>query len=582
MILQSLADYYLRESARKGSRIAPLGLEKKEIKFLIEIDEDGEFVNLVDTRDDGKNGKIYLVPKAVGRSGSDSWKIANLLWDHYGYVLGQSQAGKVNLKAPGQLTSFKNRLKSLPEEIKSRPGVAAIIKFYEKNGPEKVIKHEYWDKCNKIAGCNLTFILCDDAAPVTEDNQLRTLLSMMDNDSEASEDKVHGRCLVTGQIGEIARTHSKIGLGGNQATLVGFQRNSGYDSYGKEQGYNAPISTKAEFYYITALNTLLKAENNHARMGDVTLVFWGAPRTLSDEYVASFEQEVKATVSSQFDTPVQGPAAPNIGAENVKNIIESIFTGKVPSDIGDRFYVLGLAPNKARISVVLWKSGSIKEIARNICQYQKDITVIRDEARRAPTLRDILSSSEFKGKVENVPTNMGPALVYAVFNGSQYPSSLFGHIMQRVRAERNPNAVRCAYIKAYLNRKYKHSKGAEIKVALDKENKNPAYRLGRLFAVLEKVQEEANPGINSTIRDRFYSAMSSSPAAVFPMLLRLKNHHLEKLVPGRKINFETEIADIFSELQPETLPKHLSLEEQGYFALGYYHQRQDLFTKKEK
>ncbi|MCI5863661.1 MAG: type I-C CRISPR-associated protein Cas8c/Csd1 [Clostridia bacterium] len=577
MILQALADYYIRESKRKQSRIAPYGMEKKEIKFIIEIDENGDFVNLIDTRTDGKNGKIILVPKSIGRSGSNSWQTANLLWDHYGYVLGQSQFNKDNINASGQNESFITKLESLPKELKENREISAVRKFYKGDGVRKVLEHQNWPKCHKIPGCNLTFQLDDESVPVTENVELRRWLSTQNEEPENFDDKtgkIIGRCLVTGEVGEIARTHSKVRIGGNQATLVGFQKDSGYDSYGKEQGYNAPISQKAQFYYVTALNTLLNSEYNRMNLGDVVLLFWTAPKILTDETAEKAEKGVKLICSSLKDNA-------NLGTENVKNIFESIFTGKIPSDVGDRFYILGLSPNKARISVVFWKNGSIKEIAQNILQYFKDIEIIKNSEWRDITFRDILSSSEYKGKVENVPSNMIPALIYSVFNGTPYPSALFGHIMERVRAERNPTVPRVAFIKAYLNRKYKNIKGVEIIMDLDRENVLPSYRLGRLFAVLEKIQEEANPGINATIRDRFYGAMSSCPASVFPILIRLMNYHLEKLVVGRKINLEREIMEIFSSLQPETMPKHLSLEEQGYFAIGYYHERQYLYTKKE-
>ena len=250
-------------------------------------------------------------------------------------------------------------------------------------------------------------------------------------------------------------------IGGNQATLVGFQKDSGYDSYGKEQGYNAPISQKAQFYYVTALNTLLNSEYNRMNLGDVVLLFWTAPKILTDETAEKAEKGVKLICSSLKDNA-------NLGTENVKNIFESIFTGKIPSDVGDRFYILGLSPNKARISVVFWKNGSIKEIAQNILQYFKDIEIIKNSEWRDITFRDILSSSEYKGKVENVPSNMIPALIYSVFNGTPYPSALFGHIMERVRAERNPTVPRVAFIKAYLNRIYKNIKGVEIIMDLDR------------------------------------------------------------------------------------------------------------------
>lgn len=577
MILQALARYYLRESQRKQSRIAPYGMEKKEIKFIIEIDEDGAFVNLIDTRADGKNGKKFLVPKSEGRSGSASWKTANLLWDHYGYVLGQPQYNKNNKNAPGQMSSFIARIESLPEELKNNREIAAVRKFYDNGGEiQKVLAHQDWPKCNKIAGCNLTFQLDDESTPVTENIELRRWLSTEDEGTKGSDAKtemVFGRCLVSGEVGEITRTHDKVQIRGNQAALVGFQKNSGYDSYGKEQGYNAPVSQKAHFYYVSALKTLLNSDYNRVDMADTVLLFWAAPKIISDETAEKTEKSVKLLCTSPKDNA-------NLGVENVKNVFESIFTGKTPSDIGDRFYILGLSPNKARVSVVFWKNGSIKEIAQNVLQYFKDIEIISSKWKNL-SFCDILSSSEYKGKMENVPPNMMPALIYSVFNGTPYPSALFSHIMERVRAEGNPTFPRAAFIKAYLNRKYKNTKGVEITVALDRENTNPAYRLGRLFAVLEKAQEEANPGINATIRDRFYSAMSSSPASVFPIMIRLKNYHLEKLTVGRKINMECEIMEILSSLQPEAMPKHLTLEEQGYFAIGYYHERQYLYSKKD-
>ncbi len=582
MILQALTDYYDRTSKSEKGKIAPYGMEKKEIKFIIEIDKNGKFKNLIDMRQDGKKGKIIFVPKSVGRSGTNSWQSANLLWDHYGYVLGQPQIGKENIDASRQKDAFVAKIESLPQELKEDPEIAAVIKFYQGDEIQKVLNHSEWPNCHKIAGCNLTFQLTGEALPVTEikAKALSDWLSTQNEKPENSadtEENITGMCLVTGEKGVICRTHSKVRIGGNQANLVGFQKNSGYDSYGKEQGYNAPISKRAEFRYVTALNTLLNSEHNRTYLGDVELLFWSAPKTISDETAKKAEKSVRIMLGA----PKNKKDDPNFGVDNVKNIFESIMTGKIPSDTGDRFYILGLSPNKARIRVVFWKNGSVKEIAQNICRFFDDIKIQKSPNSKEINIWDILASSEYQWKIENVPTNMKPALIYSVFNGTPYPSALFGHIMNRVRAERNPSPPRVAFVKAYLNRKYKNTKGAELKMALDRENKNPAYRMGRLFAVLEKIQEEANPGINATIRDRFYGAMSSSPASVFPNLMKLSNYHLAKLSPGRKTNLEKEIQEILSAVQTETMPKHLSLEEQGYFALGYYHQRQDLFTKKE-
>lgn len=579
MILQSLANYYIRKSRRprSGENVAPYGMEYKEIKYLIEITSDGDFVNLTDMRADGKRVIMTLVPKSVGRSGSASWQTANLLWDHYGYVLGQPQAGKENPNAEKQLGSFIAKIESLPEELKREEDIAAVIKFYEKGEHLKVLEHPSWPDCSKIAGCNMTFRLRDKSRAVTENPKLIEHAALA-AEAEPEEGGVVGRCLVTGEIGEIARTHAKIGVGASQANLVGFQRNSGYDSYGKEQGYNAPVSKKAEFCYTTALNMLLKSNENRVVLGGATLLFWAEPNIISEEEAADAESAVKALI---YGSRSGREKKADFGVANAKNIFEAIFTGRVPTSTGDKFCVLGIAPNKARLSVVFWKRGTIKEIAANVGRYFSDAELLNGDEAIQPSIYDILRASEFQGKMENVPSNMIPAMVYSIFNGTPFPSSVFGHIMERIRAERNPSGVRAAFVKAYLNRKYRNTKGAEIQVSLDKNNMDTSYRLGRLLAVLQKLQEEANPGLNTTLMDRFYSSMSSTPASVLPTLLRLKNHHLSKIHTGRKIIFEQLLTEIFSGIDAGGLPKHMSLEQQGNFAIGYYHQREDLFRSKE-
>lgn len=586
MILQSLANYYIRKSRNPSpeSRVAPYGMEYKEIKFIIEIDDDGSFVNLADLRDDKKRGKTLLVPKSVGRSGSASWQTANLLWDHYGYVLGQSKAGTENQNAEGQLRSFIAKIESLPEELKSEEDIAAVIKCYQRGEYKKVLESPNWPECNKIPGCNMTFRLFYESRAVTENRKLIDWAASAVNDAP-EKGGVVGRCLVTGEIGEIARTHAKVGVGGSQANLVGFQKNSGYDSYGKEQGYNAPVSKKAEFFYTTALNILLKSPSNRALFLDskknirVALLFWAEPHSISEDDAADAELAVRALI---YGSSGESGDDADTGIKNAKNIFKSIFNGSVPTTTKDRFCVLGIAPNKARISVVFWTRGTLKEIAQNIYEYVKDVNLENRGNTITPSVYDILRSSEYQGKMENVPSNMIPAMVYSIFNGTPFPSSVFGHVMARIRAEHNPSSVRVAFLKAYLNRKYRNTKGAELQVALDKNNANTAYRLGRLLAVLQKLQEEANPGINATLMDRFYSSMSSTPAAVIPTLLRLKTHHLAKLPVGRKIFFEKVFTEIFSNLKQGGIPKHMSLEQQADFAVGYYHQREDLFKEKDK
>ena len=455
MILQSLANYYIRKSRRprSGENVAPYGMEYKEIKYLIEITSDGDFVNLTDMRADGRRGIMTLVPKSVGRSGSASWQTANLLWDHYGYVLGQPQAGKENPNAEKQLGSFIAKIESLPEELKREEDIAAVIKFYEKGEHLKVLEHPSWPDCSKIAGCSMTFRLRDKSRAVTENPKLIEHAALA-AEAEPDEGGVVGRCLVTGEIGEIARTHAKIGVGASQANLVGFQRNSGYDSYGKEQGYNAPVSKKAEFCYTTALNMLLKSNENRVVLGGATLLFWAEPNIISEEEAADAESAIKALI---YGSRSGREKKADFGVANAKNIFEAIFTGRVPTSTSDKFCVLGIAPNKARLSVVFWKRGTIKEIAANVGRYFSDAELLNGDETIQPSIYDILRASEFQGKMENVPSNMIPAMVYSIFNGTPFPSSVFGHIMERIRAERNPSGVRAAFVKAYLNRKYRNT-----------------------------------------------------------------------------------------------------------------------------
>jgi CRISPR-associated protein Csd1 len=578
MILQSLVGYYQREAKDPESGIAPFGLEKKEIKFVIEIDENGKFINFKDTRGGGKTGQIFLLPKMVSRQSN---VVANLLWDNASYLLGYSK--KMSDKDALHLAAFIEKIRALPEEIKNDRGVSAVLKFYDNGEMKKVFEHPNWQECQKIASCNISFQLKGDSCLVPERETTRAWIETH-ADSSGAEGEVQGRCLVTGDFGPIARTHSKFSVGGQQAALVSFQVNSGYDSYGKEQGYNAPVTEKAEFEYATALKTLLGSEHNRTYLADMTLVFWAQPKEISAEDARKIEDAFSFFVSTPYDESKRSDA--NVGTEAVKNLFESIYTGKIPVDAGDRFFILGVTPNKARLAVKLWQTGTISEFSKRIVDHFNDFDIVRSPRDKPyPTLREILTSTALLYKMDNVPPNLPEAVLMSILNGTPYPVTLFQQDIRRIRAERNITRDRAAIIKAYLNRLARAGRRdiKEVAMSLDKANKDVAYRLGRLFAVLEKVQEEANPGLNATIRDRYYGAISSSPATVFPLLMKLKNHHLAKLDSiGRKTYFEKEIGEIISEITPETMPKHLSLEKQGYFSIGYYHERQSFFIKQDK
>jgi CRISPR-associated protein Csd1 len=585
MILKALYDYYLR----KGD-LAPQGYEWKRIPFLIVIDEEGNFVNLEDTRSgEGKNksASTFLVHKTKSRTGANASQITNILWDHYGYVLAHPKE-KDEKKSNDQLIedakkqhdTFLALVDGISKEYPDNKEFTSVKRFLSQNYQiQRVFEHEYWKDCCKIPGCNVSFRLAGETKIIAEHDDLKMIktadpASKLDtNRNSASFTK--GICLITGELSEIALLHTSTSLPGGKSggKLVSFQTNSGYDSYYKEQGFNAPISKKAEDAYTTALNVLLgKESNNKFRLSDSTILFWA-------------EKEVEFENSFSFFFAAPSKEDPDRNAKEVKALYESINSGKLDTDGNTSFYILGLAPNAARISVRFWKTGKVKDFAEKIAAHFTDLDIIhgKNDEREYFTLFNLLSNISFEYKVDNVPPNLAGRMVECVLDGSSYPATLQQQCIRRIRAGQHVNRIRAAILKAYLNRKNRvyNTNVKQITMALDLENINQGYLCGRLFAVLEKVQEEAQPGINATIKDRYYGAASSTPVTVFGRLLNLTNHHLAKLNPGRKTNLEKLIQEVMGAMNSNGMPAHLSLDDQSRFAIGYYHQRQNLFTVKE-
>ena len=388
-------------------------------------------------------------------------------------------------------------------------------------------------------------------------------------------------CLVTGKkVKPVSTTYSTFILGGkSNAKLVSFQESSGYDSYGKKKGLNAPISEEAEFKYTTALLGMLSRQSrNRFTIGDRTFVFWASR---NDEAGQKAEESIFNLFgfSAQEDNP-------NRNIEQVRKVFTSIYSGEIRTASDDTFYILGLAPNSARIAVTYWAEVPLKEFAGTICKHFNDMEIVdtRSEKKTYMSLRNILSTVTLGGKVSDATPNLPDAIVKSIFQGLPYPQTLFASCIRRVRAEssdkdRYPvNITRAAIIKAYLNRLNNHQ--IKIKVMLDKDNNNQGYLCGRLFAVLDKIQEEANN--QHSIRERYMNSASSTPAAVFSTILNLSNHHVENLKnEGRKIYFEKLKQEIISKIDADGFKAQLDLQDQGRFFIGYYHQRQDLFTRNE-
>lgn len=577
MILQALKDYYDRKAADPDGDIAPLGLEWKSLEFLVVIKQTGEFVMIEDLRErKGARlvGKRFLIPRSIPRAGSKSYATTFLLWDHIGYLLGQPEDDPKSIK---QLETWIGSLRSLPAILKNDPAIISVINFYEEDQLSKVLLDPNLNECLKAVPCNMSFRLDSERLPIAGKQIVIDYAKSKMESSDEDDQSSTACCLVSGELDVIKKIHAKTPINKDNNSLVGFQVNSGYDSYGKEKGFNAPVGKIAEFAYTTALNTLLKSTDQRFSVSNTVYICWSAKET-------KFESEF----SYLFDD-LKSSDDPNQFVDRVKLLYQSIDTGALVRDeFSQKFFVLGLAPGGGtRISVRNWQVGTIKEFATRIRQHFEDLRIVKPPKEpEFYSLWRLLVNTAIQDKSENIPPNVAGDFMHSILAGKPYPQTLLQLALRRIHSdtEYRVKPVRAALIKAYLNRylrAHPNNGEKEIEMALDTEQPSVGYQLGRLFAALEKIQEEGNPGINATIRDRYYGAACSSPVTVFGTLMRLKNHHLAKIESkGRVVNLERLVTEIVGRF--DDFPPHLSMHEQGKFAIGYYHQRQDFFSKKDK
>lgn len=569
MILQALCDYYQRKQTDPNTALAPFGFEEKGIPFLVVIDRDGRFIQFEDTRVmEGKKPmpRSFRVAKGIKKT---SGVAANLLWDPADYVLGIDKKGNLQ-RTEQQRQSFIEQIRTLLGDAGADEGIAAVLRFYDR--PEHAFSTDrYWAE---IVETNpvMTFSLLEDGGQIVFHRP--AVLAVYQRVINQQSDEC-SRCLVTGESLPMAVLHPSIkGVWGAQssgASLVSFNKDA-FRSWGKEQGANSPVSEKAAFEYTTALNYLLQSDSlNRMQLGETSVVCW-----------ATKDHPLETLVPALFSESPRDDPDRNVRA--VTALYASLHNGTYQgAGATERFYLLGLSPNAARVAIRFWLVGTVADFAQRLWQWLDDIEVVgaRDLPGR-PALKTLLRSIALLGKEENLPAYWSGEIVRAILSGSVLPASLLSGVLMRIKAESGMvNDYRASLLKAWLNRHFRQQKLKEaITVSLNLEEKNVGYLLGRLFAALEKLQIDAQGQLNRTICDRYYSSASCTPQVVFPTLIRLHVHHLKKLEkPEYRIAAENRIQDIMSELPPG-FPAHLNLIQQGFFATGYYHQRQDFFTKK--
>lgn len=587
MILKALADYYQRLLDDPNTDIAPGGWFLGRLDYVITLSKEGRVVAIHTLkRTEGK--KVYGRPTLIPCIGKQAWKHANsgkdanLLWDNSSFTFGLGNKG--DLKLSSFIAAINNALGDLNDD-----GVRALLKYLESKDFNSVLGHPEFGKEIKEGRANISFAIDGDEYPfLFLRPEIHARISKLKPDERAKR----GVCLISGETDQpIASCHPVIkGIRKANPTdpdpnYISFNEQA-FESFGKKKGFNSQSSEQAVFAYATALNYLLASENQRMQVGDASTVFWA-------KNPCDFEQDFHS-----FLAPPKGEES--VSYDKIRGLLSAVKTGIPPQEANQPFYVLGLAPNASRIAVRFWYDGNVKEIKERVAQHFQDLEMVRPSYEKEfLSMQSLLlattrhSSKHSYGELDDVVPHLAGELFYAVITGTAYPRTLLQKIVNRIKAEQalcsdkdkrleNVTYARAALLKAFLIRNARISKSTkkEVSMALDKTYDNIGYVLGRLFAVLERIQEQAQgKGLNKTIRDTYFSAAASSPLVTFKRLQDLAVHHLAKIRNSGKstVWLEKLVGEVENLIPPQGVPSILGLEDQGRFSVGYYHQRQDFF-----
>lgn len=555
----------------------PYGFSSEKIGFCVVLNHDGSVAEVKDLRDSDKkrSPRVIAVPACPKRSGQTPRP--NFLWDNINYALG---AGKLLEPKDQRFDAYRDKhLEYLDESDDAE--VKIFCTFLRCWSPKELSQYFDLEKLPSegivfaTAGSYRDHFLHD--APALRKIWLNRRDRWIAVEGKASADAV---CLVSGERSSIARTHPPIkGVWGAQiagAAIVTFNSDA-YESYGHNQGDNAPVSEASAFAYTTTLNRFLEKGSNHRiQIGDASTVFW-----------ADAAEAAAQEAESLFGAFLDPQAEENIATSSIAARLDGIRNGKRLADVapdlnsGVRFHVLGLAPNAARLSVRFYWESDFGQLTANYQRFLADTAIDPPPRDGWPPLWRYLRELAVLGKSENVPPNLAGDWMRAILTGTPYPLTLLSTALMRMRSDGEINALRAAIVKSVLVRNL----NLEVPVALDPANTNKGYILGRLFAVYEAVQRAALGGnVNATIKDKFYGSASATPQKVFSALSSGAQNHFSKLKkqnPGRAVNLEKLLMTITDLMEPgaDPIPVSLSSSEQALFGIGYYHQRSDFFRK---
>lgn len=588
MILQSLVNYYEILADDKESEIPKVGYCKANVSYAINLSLEGELLNIIPLKIGVQRGKKIVevpqrmeVPEQVKKSVGIK---SNFLCENSSYILGVDNKGKPE-RAKECFEAFKQLHTNVLQNVDNATA-KAVLNFVNNWDIDMAMEHpaltEYLDEI--LSSANFVFKV-DGGEFVHHNTEIRQAWEKYKNSLENTNVM---QCLITGKESSIAILHPSIkGVKGAQSvggSMVSFNERA-YESYGREkqQGLNAPVSEYATFAYTTVLNFLLADIYHKIYLGDATITFWAdSPKKIYQDLMSLY---INGGATNNDENRVNDEVA----AIEVKSIFEKIAQGK-PIELSDafdaetNFHILAISPNAARLAVRFFISNSFGELVRKIAMHYQDLRI----EKQFPTDPDTFSVWRLLNETVSPKSNdkaatplMAGATLKAIITGSPYPASLYNSIMLRIKAEKDINYYKVSIIKACLLRNANKFKEV-LTMALNEQSDNKAYIFGRLFAVLEKAQLDANPGINSTIKDRYFTSACATPASVFPILLRLSQHHISKAEYGRAS--DKKIASILEMLDIDNnpFPSNLLLDEQGVFILGYYHQRNAIYQKNKK